>query len=79
MHCFLQRGAVILTNLNCYLFSADSEESMWDNSQRGVGAKESKEGDATTGGGLHVGSAAFFQTDNLVMFTDNQSCESFCC
>ena len=51
-------GAVILTNLNCYLFRADNGvQKVWETPYESVGAKESKEGDATTGGVLH-GAAA---------------------
>ena len=68
-------GAVILTNLNCYLFSADNGvQKVWETSYKSVGAKESKEGDATTGGGLAWGSGCSPSlTDDLVMFTDNQN------
>ena len=68
-------GAVILTNLNCYLFKADNGvQKVWETSYESVGAKESKEGDATTGGGLAWGSGCSPSlTDNLVMFTDNQN------
>ena len=49
-------GAVILTNLNCYLFQADNGvQKVWKTSYESVGAKESAEGDATTGGGLAWG------------------------
>ena len=70
-----QDGAVILTNLNCYLFKADNGvQKVWETSYESVGAKESKEGDATTGGGLAWGSGCSPSlTDNLVMFTDNQN------
>lgn len=68
-------GAVILTNLNCYLFKADNGvQKVWETSYESVGAKESKEGDTTTGGGLAWGSGCSPSlTDNLVMFTDNQN------
>ena len=68
-------GAVILTNLNCYLFRADNGvQKVWETPYESVGAKESKEGDATTGGGLAWGSGCSpSMTDNLVMFTDNQN------
>ena len=70
-----KEGAVILTNLNCYLFSADNGvQKVWETPYESVGAKESKEGDATTGGGLAWGSGCSpSMTDNLVMFTDNQN------
>lgn len=68
-------GAVILTNLNCYLFKADNGvQKVWETPYQSVGAKESKEGDATTGGGLAWGSGCSPSlTDDLVMFTDNQN------
>ncbi|MGF0094415.1 hypothetical protein ACQRC4_14525 [Lachnospiraceae bacterium SGI.066] len=46
-------GAVILTNTNCYLFQADNGiNKVWQTAYESVGAKESKEGDSTTGGCL---------------------------
>ena len=68
-------GAVILTNLNCYLFRADNGvQKVWETPYESVGAKESKEGDTTTGGGLAWGSGCSPSlTDDLVMFTDNQN------
>ena len=68
-------GAVILTNLNCYLFQADNGvQKVWETSYESVGAKESAEGDATTGGGLAWGSGCSPSlTKDLVMFTDNQN------
>ena len=68
-------GAVILTNLNCYLFQADNGvQKVWDTSYESVGAKESAEGDATTGGGLAWGGGCSPSlTKDLVMFTDNQN------
>lgn len=68
-------GAVILTNLNCYLFRADNGvQKVWETPYESVGAKESKEGDATTGSGLAWGSGCSPSlTDDLVMFTDNQN------
>lgn len=68
-------GAVILTNLNCYLFQADNGvQKVWETSYESVGAKESAEGDATTGGGLAWGGGCSPSlTKNLVMFTDNQN------
>lgn len=68
-------GAVILTNLNCYLFRADNGvQKVWETPYESVGAKESKEGDATTGGGLAWGSGCSPSLiDDLVMFTDNQN------
>ena len=68
-------GAVILTNQNCYLLRANhGVERVWRTAYESVGAKESGEGDPTTGGGLAWGSGCSPSlTPNLVMFTDNQS------
>lgn len=68
-------GAVILTDLNCYLFQADNGvQKVWETSYESVGAKESAEGDATTGGGLAWGGGCSPSlTKDLVMFTDNQN------
>ena len=68
-------GAVILTNTNCYLFQADNGiNKVWQTAYESVGAKESKEGDSTTGGCLAWGSGCSPSlTKNLVMFTDNQN------
>ena len=67
-------GAVILTNQNCYLLQADNGvKKIWETPYESVGAKESKEGDETTGGGLAWGSGCSPSlTKDLVMFTDNQ-------
>ena len=69
-----KEGAVILTNLKCYLLQADNGvKKVWENSYKSVGAKESKEGDETTGGGLAWGGGCSPSlTKDLVMFTDNQ-------
>lgn len=66
-------GAVILTNQNCYLLQAnDGVNVVWQTPYASVGAKESKEGDATTGGGLAWGGGCSpSMTSNLVLFTDN--------
>ena len=68
-------GAVILTNTSCYLFQADNGiNKVWQTAYESVGAKESKEGDSTTGGGLAWGSGCSPSlTKDLVMFTDNQN------
>ena len=68
-------GAVILTNTNCYLFQADNGiNKVWETPYESAGAKESKEGDSTTGGGLAWGSGCSPSlTKDLVMFTDNQN------
>ena len=66
--------AGILTNLKCYLLQADNGvKKVWETSYKSVGAKESKEGDETTGGGLAWGGGCSPSlTKDLVMFTDNQ-------
>ncbi len=70
-----KEGAVILTNLKCYLLRADNGvKKVWETSYKSVGAKESKEGDETTGGGLAWGGGCSPSlTKDLVMFTDNQN------
>ena len=67
-------GAVILTNLNCYLLRAENGvRVVWCTPYESVGAKVSGEGDKTTGGGLAWGGGCSpTLTPNLVMFTDNQ-------
>ena len=69
-----KEGAVILTNLKCYLLQADNGvKKLWETSYESVGAKESKEGDETTGGGLAWGGGCSPSlAKDLVMFTDNQ-------
>lgn len=69
-----KEGAVILTNLKCYLLQADNGvKKVWETSYKSVGAKASKEGDGTTGGGLAWGGGCSPSlTKDLVMFTDNQ-------
>ena len=69
-----KEGAVILTNQKCYLLQADNGvKKVWETSYKSVGAKESKEGDETTGGGLAGGGGCSPSlTKDLVMFTDNQ-------
>ena len=69
-----KEGAVILTNLKCYLLQADNGvKKVWETSYKSVGAKESKEGDETTGGGLAWGGGCSPSlSKDLVMFTDNQ-------
>ena len=69
-----KEGAVILTNLKCYLLQTDNGvKKVWETSYKSVGAKESKEGDETTGGGLAWGGGCSPSlTKDLVMFTDNQ-------
>ena len=72
-------GAVILTNQNCYLLQADNGvKKIWKTPYESAGAKESKEGDETTGGGLAWGSGCSPSlTKDLVMFTDNQETVNF--
>ena len=67
-------GAVILTNLNCYLLRAENGvRVVWCTPYESAGAKVSGEGDKTTGGGLAWGGGCSpTLTPNLVMFTDNQ-------
>lgn len=67
-------GTVILTNQNCYLLRANNGvEAVWCTPYESAGAKDSKEGDETTGGGLAWGSGCSPSlTRDLVMFTDNQ-------
>ena len=67
-------GAIILTNLNCYLLRAeDGVRVVWCTPYESAGAKVSGEGDKTTGGGLAWGGGCSpTLTPNLVMFTDNQ-------
>ncbi len=68
-----KEGAVILTNKACYLFKADNgAKAVWRTGYDSVGAKDSREGAATTGGGLAWGSGCSPSlTKDLVMFTDN--------
>lgn len=68
-----KEGAVILTNLNCYLFTADNGvNEVWRTPYESAGANDSKEGAATTGGGLAWGSGCSPSlSKDLVMFTDN--------
>lgn len=68
-----KEGAVILTNLNCYLFKADNGvNKVWSTPYESVGAKDSREDAATTGGGLAWGSGCSPSlSKDLVMFTDN--------
>ena len=68
-------GAVILTNQKCYLLQADNGvKKVWETAYESAGAKESKEGDEITGGGLAWGSGCSPSlAKDLVMFTDNQN------
>ena len=69
-----REGAVILTNQNCYLLRAnEGVEVIWKTPYESAGAKVSKEGDKTTGGGLAWGGGCSpTLTPELVLFTDNQ-------
>ena len=68
-----KEGAVILTNLACYLLRADNGvDIIWRTPYDSVGAKDSREGAATTGGGLAWGSGCSPSLSReLVFFTDN--------
>ena len=70
-----KEGAAILTNQNCYLFRAENGvKKVWGTPYESAGAKDSKEGDETTGGGLAWGSGCSPSlSPDLVMFTDNQN------
>ena len=69
-----REGAVILTNKNCYLLRANNGvEAVWKTPYESAGAKVSREGDKTTGGGLAWGGGCSpTLTPDLVLFTDNQ-------
>ena len=69
-----REGAVILTNQNCYLLRAnEGVEVVWKTPYESAGAKVSKEGDKTTGGGLAWGGGCSpTLTPELVLFTYNQ-------
>ena len=69
-----REGAVILTNQNCYLLRAnEGVEVVWKTPYESAGAKVSREGDKTTGGGLAWGGGCSpTLTPELVLFTDNQ-------
>ena len=69
-----REGAVILTNKNCYLLRANNGvEAVWKTPYESAGAKVSREGDKTTGGGLAWGGGCSPSlTPDLVLFTDNQ-------
>ena len=68
-----KEGAVILTNLACYLLRADNGVSIvWRTPYDSAGAKDSREGAATTGGGLAWGGGCSPSLSReLVFFTDN--------
>lgn len=66
-------GAVIQTNLACYLLRADSGvEIVWRAAYESNGANDSQPGAATTGGGLSWGGGSTpTLTRDLLLFTDN--------
>ena len=68
-----REGAVILTNLACYLLRADNGvDIVWRTPYASAGAKDSREGAATTGGGLAWGGGCSPSlSPELVFFTDN--------
>lgn len=70
-----KKGAVVLTNQNCYLLTAENRVNVaWCTPYQSIGAKDSHTGDDTTGGGLACGSGCSPSlSPNLVMFTDNQN------
>lgn len=70
-----KKGAVVLTNQNCYLLTAENRVNVaWCTPYQSIGAKDSHTGDDTTGGGLAWGSGCSPSlSPNLVMFTDNQN------
>ena len=69
-----KEGAVILTNQKCYLLKADNGvKKVWETSYKSVGAKESKEGDETTGGGLAWGRWMFPVSDQRSGYVYRQS------
>lgn len=72
-----REGAVILTNLACYLLRANGGvEVVWRTPYDSVGAKDSREGAATTGGGLAWGGGMWqyivldFDTGKTVLTVD---------
>ena len=68
-----REGAVILTNLACYLLRANNGvDIVWRTPYASAGAKDSREGAATTGGGLAWGGGCSPSlSPELVFFTDN--------
>ena len=68
-----QDGAVILTNLACYLLTADNGVQVgWRTPYDSNGANDAREGSGYTGGGLSWGSGTTpTLTEELVLFTDN--------
>lgn len=68
-----EEGAVILTNMACYLFNADDGvKTVWSVPHESNGANDVVEGSSYEGGGLSYGSGTTpTLTNELVLFTDN--------
>lgn len=66
-------GAVILTNLACYMLTAENGVQVrWRTPYESAGANDAEEGSGYTGGGLAWGSGTSpTLTKDLVIFTDN--------
>lgn len=66
-------GAVILTNLACYMLTAENGVQVrWRTPYESAGANDAQEGSGYTGGGLAWGSGTTpTLTNDLVIFTDN--------
>lgn len=66
-------GAVVLTNMACYMLTAqDGAQLTWRTAYGSNGANDAQEGSDFTGGGLAWGSGTTpTLTGNLVLFTDN--------
>lgn len=66
-------GAVILTNMACYMLSAENGvRVVWRTPYDSAGANDAEEGSGYTGGGLAWGSGTTpTLTEDLVIFTDN--------
>ena len=66
-------GAVILTNMACYMLTADNGVQVtWRTPYDSNGANDAQEGSGYTGGGLAWGSGTTpTLTEDLVIFTDN--------
>ncbi len=69
-----EHGAVILTNIACYMLNAnDGVEVIWRTGYESSGVKTATEGSEYTGIGLAYGSGTTpTLTKDLVLFTDNQ-------
>lgn len=69
-----EQGAVILTNMACYLLRADDGvDVVWRTAYETNGARDAEAGSGYTGGGLAYGSGTTpTLTRDLVLFTDNQ-------